>query len=178
MRNPRPLVWILGGVAAAGVLVWLLLGRDASEGPAGSDRPDAPRAVQDEPQAPAAQRGPAPALPPEPAPGLAQDHEHLEHHDDFGPGEVAETPPELPAPPAEDEIAARPERQPSTPEEQAAQRQASIELLDRHIERLEAEQKAAEARGDTRTAERNRIRVARMRDRRAALAAGAAAVSP
>jgi hypothetical protein len=176
MRNSRSLIWILGGVAAAGVLAWLLLGRDTSEGTAkpASGAPGAVDVPQVEARAPAAQRGPAPALPPDPAPA----DEHLEHHDDFGPGEVAETPAELPAPPAEDEIMARPERQPSTPEEQAAQRQASIDLLDRHIERLEAELKAAEARGDTRTAERNRIRVARMRDRRATLAAEAAAVSP
>jgi hypothetical protein len=175
MRNPRPLLWILGGVAAAGVLVWLVLGRDASDDtPGGPAETAAPRAPQGEAQAPAAQRGPAPALPPE----HEHDDEHLDHHDDLGPGELAETPPALPAPPAEDEIAARPERQPITPAEQVAQRQASIELLDRHIERLEAEQKAAEASGDTRTAERNRIRVARMRDRRAALAAEAAAVSP
>ena len=101
MRNSRPLIWIAGGVAAAGVLVWLLLGRDASEG---TTRP-APGAVavpQGEAHAPAAQRGPAPALPPAPAPRLEQDDEHLEHHDDFGPGEVAETAAELPAPPSEE----------------------------------------------------------------------------
>jgi hypothetical protein len=171
MRIPRSLFWILGGFAASGVLVWLVFWPGASEGPAtpGSDVPDVPQVH--EVGAPAAQRAPAPALP-DPAPGPGHEHdEHLGHHDDLQPGELAETPGALPEPPAEDDIAARPEGQPRTPEEQRAQRQASIELLDRHIERLEAAQKAAEASGDTRTADRNRIRVARMRQRRATLAA-------
>lgn len=164
MRNPRPLVWILGGVAVAGVLVWL------ARAPGASDRAAPPQshAPHAQPgQAPAAQREPAPALPPGPASGS----EHLDHHDDLEAGELAGPPAALPEPPAEDEVTTRPEQQPPTPEDQRARRQASIELLDRNIERLETEQKAAEASGDTRTAERNRIRVARMRQRRAALAA-------
>jgi hypothetical protein len=176
MRNPRSLVWILGGVAAAGVLAWLVLAPGASEGPAtpGPDVPQVPAV-----ETPAAQREPAPALPdPAPEPGDEHEREHLDHHDDLEPGELAETPGTLPEPPAEGDIAARPERQPATPEEQRAQRQASIELLDRHIERIEAAQKAAEASGDTRTADRNRIRVARMRQRRATLAAEQGTSSP
>ncbi|HWN67879.1 MAG TPA: hypothetical protein VNM90_09570 [Haliangium sp.] len=171
MRNSRPLVWILGGVAVAGVLVWLVLAPGASDRRAPSETHAPPGDVQ----TPAAQREPAPALPPEPAPDDEHAQEHLEHHDDFGPGELAEDPAALPEPPSEDDVAARPERQPITPEEQRAQRQASIDLLERHIQRLEAEQKAAEASGDTRTADRNRIRVERMRQRRATLEAEAAA---
>lgn len=175
MRNSRPLVLGLAGAAVAGVLAWLLLGRGASD----RDTPAAPavpHASHDQARPPA-QPEPAPA-PPDQTPGGETEaepgHADLDHHDDLADGladELAETTAVLPAPPGEDEIAARPEQQPLTPEEQRARRQASIDLLDRHIERLEAEQKAAEASGDTRTAERNRIRVARMRQRRAALAA-------
>lgn len=171
MRNSRPL-WIVGGLAAAGVLAWLLFARGVSDGPV-QPEPDVRESPHRELGTPAVKPGPAPALP-----ERAPEPEHLDHHDDTGPEQLAETLPELPEPPTEDEILARPERQPVTPEEQRAQRQASIDLLDRHIERLEAEQKAAEASGDTRTADRNRIRVARMRERRAALAAEQAAGSP
>lgn len=173
MRNSRPLVLGLAGAAVAGVLLWLLLGRGASD----RDAPAGPHAPHDQARAPA-QPEPAPALPPAQTPGAEAeaDHGHGHAHGDLDRGdeladELAETTAELPAPPGEDEIAARPEQQALTPEEQRARRQASIDLLDRHIDRLEAEQKAAEASGDTRTAERNRIRVARMRQRRAALAA-------
>lgn len=168
MRNARPLVWSLAGIAVAGVLGWVVLGPGASDPPA-PPAPHAPQVPHEQAHAPAPP--PAPALPP----GSAHEHEHADpgHHDDLDHDRdhgLAETIATLPPPPGDDGVAARPE-QPLTPADQGARRQASIELLDRHIERLEAAQRAAEASGDTRTAERNRIRVARMRQRRADLAA-------
>jgi hypothetical protein len=169
MRNALPRIYpiVALGIAVAGVLVWLALGRGSSDRPAPAQHASEPH---DHAPAP---REPAPALPHAPS---DHGHEHGDtgHQDDLAGAlddELADTTAELPAPPSEDDIATRPEPQPLTPEDQRAQRQASIDLLDRNIERLEAEQKAAEASGDTRTAERNRVRVARMRERRAALAA-------
>jgi hypothetical protein len=179
MRNSRPLLWSLAGIAIAGAFGWLVLGPGASDPPAPSASPaaQAPHAPHD--HAPAAQ--PAPALPLGSAHEDGHAHADLDHPDDLDGDldrELAETIAALPLPPGDDGVAARPEPQALTPEDQRARRQASIDLLDRHIGRLEAEQQAAEASGDTRTAERNRIRVERMRQRRADLAAEPDDTSP
>jgi hypothetical protein len=173
MRRSRTLAWILGVAAAAGALLWLAL----RPGDADRTAPREPPPLAGEHAAPTA---PAPALPPGETPGAEQHLDHLDDHADIDPaaGDLAATPGTADLPmPAEDDLSTRPERQPLTPEEQRSRRQTSIELLDRNIERLAAEQEAAEASGDTRTAERNRIRIERMRQRRATLAAEQAAGS-
>src|SRR5690606_10555502 len=104
----------------------LMLGRGAPEHPP----PHAPHAPHAGAHALPEQ---APALPPAPAPGAEPVDGDLGHEDDLG--SLAESLAALPEPPAEDDVTTRPERQPLTPEEQRARRRASIDLLDRHIER-------------------------------------------
>jgi hypothetical protein len=113
-------------------------------------------------------------LPSTPDPGshpAAAHHDHEEPGVDPGAGDLAD--PEamsmLPEPPGEGDIAERPAREPLTPEEQRLQSERALALIDRSIERLETERKAAEASGDARTAERNRIRIERLRQRRTIL---------
>jgi len=166
MPTPRPLPWIIGA-AAAGAILWLVFGQSGAEPPA----PAQPHAEQ-EPLAP------RPALPSPPDPGP---HPAAAHHDHEEPGAVPGADPGtgdladpeamsmLPEPPDEGDIDQRPAREPLTPEEQRVQNERALALIDRSIERLEAERQAAEASGDARTAERNRIRIERLRQRRTTL---------
>jgi hypothetical protein len=169
MPTPRPLPWILGAVVAGAVL-WLVFGqRDAD---------------------PAA---PTPHAQPPAAPPSSPVHPEATHHDPPAPGvDPAAVPADpatddlvdselmslLPAPPDEGDVAERPARQPLTPEEQRQRIERVLALIDRSIERLEAERQAAEASGDARTAERNRIRVERLRQRRTALSQPTPGVTP
>lgn len=175
MPTPRPLPWIIGAAAASAIL-WLIFGQPDTEPPT----PAQPHAEQ-EPLAP------RPSSPSAPDPGP---HPAAAHHDheatgmvpgaEPGTGDLAD--PEamsmLPEPPGEGDIDQRPARAPLTPEEQRLQSERALALIDRSIERLEAEQKAAEASGDARTAERNRIRIERLRQRRILLTRPPPAATP
>lgn len=163
MPTPRPLPWIIGAIAA-GAILWLVLGQRDAAPPAERAQPAPPPAA-----APSA---------PDPAP-----HPAAGHHDPARPGADPavdpaaatddlpdpETMSMLPEPAGEGDIDERPAREPLTPEEQRQRNERALALIDRSIERLEAERQAAEASGDTRTAERNRIRIERLRQRRVAL---------
>jgi hypothetical protein len=160
MPTPRPLPWIIGAIAA-GAILWLVLGQRDVAPPAERAQPAPPPAA-----APSA---------PDPAPHPAAGHHD---HDPAQPGAdpaaaTDELDPEtmsmLPEPAGEGDTDERPAREPLTPEEQRQRNERALALIDRSIERLEAERQAAEASGDTRTAERNRVRVERLRQRRAAL---------
>lgn len=159
----------LAALAAAGLVAWLMLDSPAPREPASSDTaaPEPARRAE-----PARDQPALPAAPAEPGDPPAR------------PGvEAEQAPPEddavsLPPPPPEDEIALRPEREAATAEDRRATQQAALELVDRSIERLEAEGRQAEAAGDTRAAERNRVRVERLRQRRDALAAELEQASP
>jgi hypothetical protein len=164
MPTPRSLPWIIGA-AAAGALLWLVFGqRDTVPPPA-----PAPPHAADAPHPPA-----SPSTP-EPGDHAAAHHDHEQPGADPGidPGAGDLADPEamslLPEPPGEGDIDERPARAPLTPEEQRLQNQRALALIDRSIERLEAERKAAEASGDARTAERNRVRIERLRQRRTTL---------
>lgn len=164
MPTPRPLPWIIGA-ALAGAVLWLVFGqRDAD--------PPASRAEHDHPAPPPA---PAPAAPDPAAHPAAAHHDHAASGAEPAADPAAEdlvdpeTMSTLPEPPGEDDIAARPAREPLTPEEQRQRNERALALIDRSIERLQTEHDAAAASGDTRTAERNRIRIERLRQRRAAL---------
>ena len=164
MTNLRPLLWIIGALTA-GAILWLLQGQRDAAPPAERAQPAPPPAA-----APSA---------PDPAHPAAGHHEH----DPAPPGADPavdpaaatddlldpETMSMLPEPAGEGDIDERPAREPLTPEEQRQRNERALALIDRSIERLEAERKAAEASGDARTAERNRIRIERLRQRRAML---------
>lgn len=164
MSRGRLAAWLAGAVVAA-VVAWLGLGSRAPGDAARTDTPapaPAPAAApaRDRPALPAAAAGADPGAAPAP-------HEHKHGAE----AAIPEDPGSLPAPPSGDEIAARPERRPTTPEARQDTRQAALELVERSIERLEDERRQAEAAGDTRAAERNRLRIERLRQRRDVLAA-------
>jgi hypothetical protein len=71
--------------------------------------------------------------------------------------------------PTPDQIKPRPERKPATPAELRAQKQASLDLIERSIARLENERQSADRAGDGETARLDQIRIQRLRKRGEAL---------
>ncbi|GAB4532149.1 MAG: hypothetical protein Tsb0020_48330 [Haliangiales bacterium] len=67
------------------------------------------------------------------------------------------------------QVGERPTPLPVTPEMLRQRQQDALDLVTRNIDRLEAEERAARARGDEQVAERNRIRVERLRARQGAI---------
>lgn len=142
--------WVLAVALVAWLAWWLRPGRLPAEqtpvGEASRDRPPAaPPAAPRTPTPPAAARAPAPAA----AGGEA---------DPYG----------MP-PPSPDQIRPAPEAPVVTPQEHQQTRQAARELVESGIARLAAEGRRAELAGDTETAHRNELRVARLRRRLEAL---------
>ena len=136
--------WILVALGALGVF-WLRQRR----------LPDAPPPPPAAAEAPPAAPLPTPASAPRPesASGLPNNQA-----DPYG----------MP-PPSPDQIHEPPAPHPVTPEEHRQTHQAARELVENGIARLTSEGRKAAQSGDTETAHRNELRVARLRKRLAAL---------
>lgn len=141
---------LLAGGLGLGVLALVLLAYLAR-------RPAAPS----EPAlaaAPAKEETPTPPLPP-PAP-RAEAASPLVSASEASPEPQVSLP--VPTP---DRIKPRPEPKPATPAELRQQKQASLDLIESSIDRLEKERQSAEQAGDGETARRNQIRIERLRKR-------------
>jgi TolA-binding protein len=121
--------------------------------------------------APAKEETPTPPLPP-PAP-RAEAASPLVSAPEVSPEPQVSLP--VPTP---DRIKPRPERGQATPAELRQQKQASLDLIESSIGRLEKERQSAEQAGDVETARRNQIRIERLRKRGEALRQEAAGPTP
>ena len=111
----------------------------------------------------AKQETPTPPLPP-PAPPLGAAASPLVSAPESSPDPEANFPEPTP-----DQIKPRPERKPATPAELREQKQVSLDLIERSIDRLEKERQSAERAGDGETARLDQVRIERLRKRGKAL---------
>jgi hypothetical protein len=141
---------LLAGGLGLGVLALVLLAYLA--------RRPAPPSEPTLAAAPAKEETPTPPLPP-PAP-------RAEAASPLVSASEASPEPQISLPvPTPDRIKPRPEPKPATPAELRQQKQASLDLIESSIDRLEKERQSAEQAGDGETARRNQIRIERLRKR-------------
>ncbi|ACY14377.1 hypothetical protein [Haliangium ochraceum] len=169
MRLSHVLV-ALAGAAAIAALVWLVSASDDGSAP--------PRVIAPLDAGPvSAERAAEPGS----ARPAIDDHDDHAGHEHASTAELPDEEPEsdvevdlerlanahemltLPGP---DNIAARPERPLLRTTDRVERTEASIALLTRHLERLDEVRRQAEARGDQDAADRARLRMVRMRQRR------------